>query len=126
MSTTTTPENHPKLNHSSADQADTTDDIKASDGVYAKVYDSDELLNYWRDQTEVFLDELIKLRCLSGLLAGHPGNSDGVNLSELAYLIDPSVDRLKEIHDELSELFYKEQVVFIMPDSEHQNKTDDA
>lgn len=97
-----------------------------SAGAPIIAHDSDELIGYWRDQTEVFLNELTKLRCLSGLLNGQVENSNAVNMSELCWLIDPSVERLKDICDELSELFYKKQVAFIQTDSERPNKTDAA
>lgn len=79
-------------------------------GVIAE--DSDERVGYWRDQVEDFITELTKLRCLSGLLNGQNENNT-VNLSELCWLIDPSVERLKDIADEMSEIFCKKQVAFL-------------
>lgn len=75
---------------------------------------ADKQMRYWNGQMGAFLNELIKLRCLSGLLSGQQ-DENSVALSELTYLIDPSIDRLKEICDELSELFNSEQIAFIDP-----------
>lgn len=82
--------------------------------------DSDEKNSYWQDQVEVFLNELTKLRCLSGLL-NVQSDSSSIELSELCYLIDPSVERLKAICDELEQLFYKRQVAFLDSDQIDQN-----
>ena len=79
--------------------------------------DSDKQISYWCDQCEDFLTELSKLRCLSGLLNGQ-NEHNNINLAELCYLIDPSVDRLKDICDELFEVFCKNQVAFLQPSDE--------
>lgn len=94
-------------------------------GVPAIAPDSDKQLSYWCDQVEDFLTELTKLRCLSGLLNGQNEQSS-ITLSELCYLIDPSVDRLKDICDELSDLFYQKQVAFLQAADERGNPTDAA
>lgn len=74
--------------------------------------DSDQRVGYWRDQVEDFITELTKLRCLSGLLNGQNENNT-INLSELCWLIDPSIEKLKDIADEMSEIFCKKQVAFL-------------
>jgi hypothetical protein len=108
---------HPEINQKHADNSEKTVTIKAvktAVGIPAISPDSDKLISYWRDQSKEFLTELTKLRCLSGLLNGQ-NERNSIELSELCYLIDPSVDRLKDICDELTELFYKKQVAFIQP-----------
>jgi hypothetical protein len=92
--------------------------VKPPVNVPSIAADSDKQISYWRDQTEDFFTELSKLRCLSGLLNGQ-NEHNNINLSELCYLIDPSVDRLKEICDELSNMFNKKQVAFLLPAGEH-------
>jgi hypothetical protein len=79
---------------------------------------ADMQMRYWNDQMDVFLNELIKLRCLSGLLSGQQNGKPSIDLSELPCLIDPSIERLKDIYDELSDLFHSEQIAFVDPDSE--------
>ena len=74
--------------------------------------DSDKQISYWRNQVEDFITELTKLRCLSGLLNGQNENNT-IDLSELCCLIDPSVERMKDIADELGEMFFKKQVAFL-------------
>ncbi|WP_157198106.1 hypothetical protein [Methylomonas sp. DH-1] len=94
-------------------------------GTVAMVPDSTERISYWQDQVEDFLTELSKLRCLSGLLNGQ-NEHNNITLSELCYLIDPSVERLKDICDELSDLFYQKQVAFVQAADERGNPTDAA
>lgn len=92
-------------------------------GVAAIAPDSDQQFSYWRGQVEDFLTELSKLRCLSGLLNGQ-NEPNNIEISELCYLIDPSVERLKDICDELSDLLYQNQVVFVQAAGERSNSTD--
>lgn len=99
--------------------------IKPAAGVPAIAPDSDKRLSYWCDQVEDFLTELTKLRCLSGLLNGQ-NEHNNITLSELCYLIDPSVDRLKDICDELSDLMYQKQVAFLQAADERGDPTDAA
>ena len=92
-------------------------------GTVAIAPDSDQRMSYWKDQVEDFLTELTKLRCLSGLLNGQ-NEHNSITLSELCYLIDPSVDRLKDICDELTPMFYQHQVAFLKATDEHGNQTE--
>lgn len=99
--------------------------VKSAAGVATIAADSDQQLSYWCDQVEDFLTELTKLRCLSGLLNGQ-NERNNITLSELCYLIDPSVERLKDICDELSEVFYQRQVAFLQAADERSNSSDAA
>jgi len=94
-------------------------------GVAAIAPDSDKRISYWRDQTEDFLTELSKLRCLSGLLNGQ-NEQHNINLAQLCYLIDPSIDRLKEICDGIAEVFNQKQVAFLQVPDERSSSTDAA
>lgn len=99
--------------------------VKSPVNVPTIAADSDQQLSYWRDQVEDFFTELTKLRCLSGLLNGQNEHND-ITLSELCYLIDPSVERLKAICDELGEVFYRRQIAFVQEADERSNSTDAA
>jgi len=61
-------------------------------------------LEEWRVQAEDHLDdlnhELLALRALTGLMSAHDGNNV-VCISELAFLIDPIIERQKALIDEL-------------------------
>lgn len=106
-------------------QATALTSIKLVPGAPTIAPDSDKQISYWRDQAEDFLTELSKLRCLSGLLNGQTENNS-INLAELCLLIDPSVDRLKEICDELSEIFNQKQVMFLQPSGEQSSNVKNA
>jgi hypothetical protein len=106
-----------------AEQTATLNAVKPATDVPAIAADSDKQISYWRDQAEDFLTELSKLRCVSGLLNGQ-NEHNNINLAELCYLINPSIDRLKEICDGVTELFYQKQVAFLQPAGERSNKTD--
>ena len=86
--------------------------------------DSDKRINFWREQLEQFTNEIIKLRCLSSLLNGQPISSD-INLNELCYLIDPSVERLSDLCEELFEVFKNSHMAFLQADASQSNSEGD-
>lgn len=57
------------------------------------------------DHMENLENEIIALRCVTGLLNGQAPGANGIELSELSYIIDPIIEREKTILDEVRELF---------------------
>ena len=57
------------------------------------------------DQMEALGNELLALRCVSGLLNGQNPDANAVELSELSYLIDPIIEREKLILDDVRAMF---------------------
>lgn len=98
--------------------------IKSGTGVPVIAPDSEQRMSYWRGEVDDFINELSKLRCLSGLLAGQQSGSGSIELSELSCLLDPSIERLKEICDGVTDLFYQKQVAFLQAGGERSNLTD--
>ncbi|WP_446810136.1 hypothetical protein ACH50O_00610 [Methylomonas sp. 2BW1-5-20] len=107
-----------------AEQTATLNAVKPAAGAPAIAPDSAQQLSFWRGEVDDFINELSKLRCLSGLLAGQQSGSGAIELSELSCLMDPSIDRLKEICDGVTELFYQKQVAFLQTAGERSTKTD--
>lgn len=57
------------------------------------------------DYMETLENEIIALRCVTGLLNGQAPGANGIELSELSYIIDPIIEREKTILDEVRALF---------------------
>lgn len=57
------------------------------------------------DHMENLENEIIALRCVTGLLNGQAPGANGIELSELSYIIDPIIEREKAILDEIRGLF---------------------
>ena len=61
-----------------------------------------------KDIAEEFENETRALSALNGLLSGCL-EQDGVDLQELAYLLDPIIERQKELTGQLFSLLYPEK-----------------
>lgn len=57
------------------------------------------------EHMETLENEILALRCVSGLLNGQNPHANAVELSELSYIIDPIIEREKLILDEIRGLF---------------------
>ena len=57
------------------------------------------------EHMEALENEILALRCVSGLLNGQNAHANAVELSELSYIIDPIIEREKLILDEIRAMF---------------------
>ena len=57
------------------------------------------------EHMEALENEILALRCVSGLLNGQNAHANAVELSELSYIIDPIIEREKSILDDIREMF---------------------
>lgn len=66
-----------------------------------------EVLRDLRDQSELMHSQILALKCLSGLLGNQNENGGlGCTPEELAFAMDPIIDRLSEIQQEFSNFAY--------------------
>ncbi|MDD2661531.1 MAG: hypothetical protein PHY54_17915 [Methylococcales bacterium] len=56
-------------------------------------------------QIEQLQNDVTALRCVSGLLAGQTEGANAIDLSELTYILDPIIERQKEVIDEIRDVF---------------------
>lgn len=66
------------------------------------------------DTMEELENEIIALRCVTGLLNGQAPGANGIELSELSYIIDPIIEREKAILDHVRGMC--QEVGFNAPD----------
>jgi len=71
-----------------------------------------EVLRDLRDLSELMHSQILALKCLSGLL-GNQNDRGGLGCTpeELAFAIDPIIDRLSEIQKEFSDFSYRKYAI---------------